>query len=244
MQVSVSLFVPGKHVLLFLLLSSPYHFKQQANGFAADLTNLLNRTVTVGLPISTARPKTKSDHIIVGYKVSDRNTTSSPIPLRINKEPEYDLDLSYQVKWLEEENRLTTVKQRVALSEHGSDSAVEFVAYDYSLDPENEYPQTHIHINYMSSEWERVLTQVGRHKDIVTDLHFPAGDKFFRPSIEDLIEFCVVEGLVEHHAQWKETIEEYREKFYSTQADATVRKYPNEAAETLRSMGWLLVSPE
>ena len=76
-------------------------------------------------------------------------------------------------------------------------------------------------------------------------LHLPVGGRRFRPCLEDIIEFCIVEGLVlPHNPSWKEVVDAKRERFYLRQLKAAVRRHPEEAAFALSRLGFSVSGPE
>ncbi|MCY3967069.1 MAG: hypothetical protein OXF21_00670 [bacterium] len=69
----------------------------------------------------------------------------------------------------------------------------------------------------------------------LSDFHWPTGGKRFRPTLEDLIEFMIVEELAIPHNQWQETIEEHRQRWFELQLSAAVRRNPEIARTALDS---------
>jgi hypothetical protein len=68
------------------------------------------------------------------------------------------------------------------------------------------------------------------------DYHFPVGGRRFRPTLEDIIEFLVLERLVEAHHGWEDAAGEHRSEWDRRQLRAAVRRDPETAMEQLRSM--------
>lgn len=65
------------------------------------------------------------------------------------------------------------------------------------------------------------------------ELHFPVGGKRFRPSLEEIVEFLVVEGLTEGRRGWAEAVEEYRAWSHRVELKGAVRRDPEAAREAL-----------
>lgn len=65
------------------------------------------------------------------------------------------------------------------------------------------------------------------------------GGRRFRPTLEDICEFLIVERLVEHRAGWAETLERSREAFQEKQLRAAIRRFPEVAIDQLRRDGQL-----
>lgn len=71
----------------------------------------------------------------------------------------------------------------------------------------------------------------------------PVGGRRFRPSLEDVIELLIVEGLVDHRDDWEDALNVTRRPFQELQLKAAVRKYPHLAAEALENMNWSVRPP-
>lgn len=65
------------------------------------------------------------------------------------------------------------------------------------------------------------------------DLHIPAGGRRYRPIVEDLAEFLIVEKLTTGRPGWRRQIEEGREDWRRIQLKAAVRRDPDTAREAL-----------
>ena len=74
------------------------------------------------------------------------------------------------------------------------------------------------------------------------DFHFPVGRRY-RPSIEDVIEFLIVEGLAPAKDGWQEAMAETREELRLVQLRSVVRRDPEVAAEELRRRGFTVTPP-
>jgi hypothetical protein len=108
----------------------------------------------------------------------------------------------------------------------------------------NEFPEAHIHIHGESDVLGGVLRASGRDKDKPADLHLPVGGRRFRPCLEDIIEFCILERLVTARDGWQDALNSSREKYRDQQLRVAVRRNPATAAETLRSGGWQVTAPD
>jgi hypothetical protein len=73
--------------------------------------------------------------------------------------------------------------------------------------------------------------------------HFPVGGRRFRPTLEDLIEFLVVEGLVDSYANWRTVLLEHRGRWERLQLQAAVRRDSEAAADALTDLGWICTAP-
>src|SRR5262249_4739271 len=73
--------------------------------------------------------------------------------------------------------------------------------------------------------------------------HFPLGGHRFRPCLEDVLHALILEFGVDRQPGWKAAIEEGREQWRRMQLKAAVRDAPEEAAEVLADLGWVLRPP-
>lgn len=165
----------------------------EARRFAGDLSDLLNGTITEGIRISAAMRPTGT--AVVGYGITSNNLKSSPIGLR-TPQPRTSLYLflTYTLDLNEQDHRFMTVtKSTYGLGTRETQWAFR---YDYERKASNAYPDAHLHI---LGESERLaeLTSIGRPGRHPPRLHLPVGGRRFRPCLEDIIEFCIVEQLVE-----------------------------------------------
>ena len=202
----------------------------EARRFAGDLSHLLNGTITQGTRISAAMLPTGT--AVVGYGITRNNLKSSPIPLT-TRQPRTSLYLfvTYTLALSEQDPRfLTVTKSTYGL---GTTKTEKAFRYDYERNPTNRYPEAHLHI---LGESERLsdLVGTGRPGRHPSRLHLPVGGRRFRPCLEDIIEFCIVERLVKpHHDSWEDNLEAARAQFYRRQLKAAVRQDTEAARSAL-----------
>jgi len=71
-------------------------------------------------------------------------------------------------------------------------------------------------------------------KRLLRDFHFPLGGRRFRPILEDVVEFLVVEKLTEMRDGWETVVKEHRDRWEERQLRAAVRRSPDIALAQLR----------
>jgi hypothetical protein len=74
-------------------------------------------------------------------------------------------------------------------------------------------------------------------------MHLPVGPREgrrFRPSLEDVIEFLVVEDLVEARPKWQDALNATRSPFQELQLKAAVRRNQELAKAALEEDGWTI----
>lgn len=134
-------------------------------------------------------------------------------------------------------------KSSMALLALDADLSKELLHYDYERDKDKEqgFPEAHLQVCASSEYWDAVAGDRPLSK-----MHLPVGPvggRRFRPSLEDVVELLIVEGLVEARDGWQEALNETRRPFQELQLKAAVRKYPELAAEALRKIDWIVEPP-
>ncbi len=204
------------------------------------MSELLNGTVTNGIRLSTMMDG--HGRAVIGYKVNTANPRGAAIPLTRSRSPAV---LSLKVihsLGLDDNNRfLTTIRSSYTLQ--AADDGTPIATYDYVREPPNSYPEAHLHIDGAAEGLQWMLNSNGRAKDRPADLHLPVGGRRFRPSLEDLIEFCILEDLVTPRVDWQAALEASRDRFHIQQLNAAVRRSPDQAADVLQRNGWTVTAP-
>jgi hypothetical protein len=171
--------------------------------FAAEVTSLLNRTVTQGIRLTAviARRQTTTT-VHVGKGIGPQDLSVKPIPLTIGNKPAAGhLFIGYILKADPEENYLTVDKSQYGLYlDDGLENML--VHWDYEREPANSYGMAHVQVNGRCEHFDQ-LTEMARAagrtcpERSLREFHFPVGGRRFRPSLEDVVEFLAVEGLAE-----------------------------------------------
>lgn len=103
--------------------------------------------------------------------------------------------------------------------------------FDYERDKKDGYPESHVQV---AGESEALaILRPGRP---LSKLHFPVGGRRFRPCLEDVIDFLVVEELTTAKSGYQDELEREREQFRKIQLRAAIAKYPEIAREMLRTI--------
>lgn len=102
----------------------------------------------------------------------------------------------------------------------------------------------HLQITGESASLGAAYALAGKDMKALHKLHIPLGDRRFRPSLEDFIEFLVQESLIaDLHPGWQAALEASRGDWLSRQARAAVRRRPHDAVTQLRKMGYRVEEP-
>jgi hypothetical protein len=215
--------------------------ENQAREFAHTLTDLLNRTICDGIRLKSV---IQDDGELgwVGYRISRRIPfPGEAIPVSIGRRPNCYLHVMQTLELDEEGSFL-----RIQTSSYGLylDAALDHVLfhYDYDRDPPNNYPMAHIQVEGASESLERLAENLGIELSLGR-LHFPVGGKRYRPSVEDIVEFLIVEGLADGRAGWTDAVEEHRARWYRIQLRSAVRRDSEIAREELQRVGYRVTPP-
>jgi hypothetical protein len=72
------------------------------------------------------------------------------------------------------------------------------------------YPETHLQV---FGESAALTAWTGTPRRELERLHFPTGGRRFRPILEDVIEFLIVEGLADSRDGWKDVLRAHRQAY-------------------------------
>ena len=111
--------------------------------------------------------------------------------------------------------------------------------YDYERHKPDGYPEAHVQVVASSPAWEQVLSKRTDACSDVASLHLPVGGRRYRPTLEDVVEFLVVEKLVDARSTWANALNAGRELFQERQLRAAIRMKPVLALDQLRRDGHL-----
>jgi len=135
---------------------------------------------------------------------------------------------------LDEEQRYSTVRESSFAVSLAADPERVLFHYDYVRDPTNDYPAADVQVAGESTDWTTLTESRGQSGKPLKDFHFPVGGRRYRPILEDVIEFLVVEGLADARPNWSDVLKETRERWEETQLRAAVRRNPEAAVAQLR----------
>ena len=215
--------------------------ERQARNFAGDLSELLNGTVTHGVRLRSYMDR--RGRAVVGYKVSESNPVGDCVPLTISRSPaRLYLSVLHTLELDDSETFLTTNKSSYTLQ--ADDDTASILTYDFVREPPNEFPEAHIHIHGESDILVRMLHASGRDKSKPANLHLPVGGRRFRPCLEDIIEFCILERLVTPRDGWNSALNRSRDEYLDQQLRAAVHRNPVTAADALKRDGWQVIEPD
>jgi hypothetical protein len=201
----------------------------QAVRFAHTRNELLNGTITNGIRLSVVF-NARTGNCAVSYGITTQQWPGLGIPLSIGgKAPSGYLIVDHRLRHDPEGVYLADAASSFGLYR---DEALDepYFRYDY-VRSQQHHAQAHLHLR---AEFEHPLPQGVRPPK---KLHFPTGGRRFRPTLEDVIEFCIREGFAEGRAGWEAVIQQHRDDWFDKQLRAAVRRYPQASLDTLRELG-------
>lgn len=179
---------------------------------------------------------------VIGYKIGKNNPLGETIPFTTSRsQAPIHLDLLHTLDLDHSGEFLTTSRSTYTI--RAEDAETSIVTFDFVRKPPNPYPEAHIHLHGPSEALQRMLDSCGLAERKPADLHIPVGGRRFRPCLEDIIEFCILEELVTPREGWQDAVERGRQEYHEQQLRAAVRRFPAQAAEALTNEGWQVTKP-
>jgi len=169
------------------------------------------------------------------------------VPILVDGDHLADLSLSLYLGADRSGGYLKTVRSDVAV--HSVLDRTPLLRLEYRADM-REAPIAHWQIHAERGAFSHLLARahahrpgrVGRPHDLAS-LHLPVGGERFRPCLEDVLQFLVVDCGVDHQPGWKAVVDDGREAWRRRQLRSTVRDSPAETARAMREMGWTITQP-
>jgi hypothetical protein len=135
------------------------------------------------------------------------------------------------------EDKHLTVHSSFATLSTGPDAEHQLFHYDYERN-KSGYPEAHLQLCMESQPTRELLALVGRPRDSVEHLHFPVGGRRYRPPLEDIIEFLIMERLVHERAGARDLLDRHRDEFRRIQLKAAIKSDVPTAIEALDLEGY------
>jgi hypothetical protein len=212
--------------------------RDRTNRFAKEIQTLLNCTIASHVQIKAVALSKGDDRLfILGHLLNKGTLTAQRFRLK-PRAPKVELwmDVSFQLR-LDAEREHLMVQQSFFGVFGAQDAKHGLFHYDYERDKADGYPDAHLQV-YGESELFSTLNDPredpGRS---LAQLHFPVGGKRFRPCLEDIIEFLIVERLVEARDGYEKVLEAGREGFRRNQLMAAMRRDPGAVEKFVEQYG-------
>jgi hypothetical protein len=170
------------------------------------------------------------------------------IPVYVNGEQLASLSVSLYLELDRTKTYLKTVRSDTTI--HAVLDRTPLVRLEYRADMHTE-PIAHWQLHAERGAFSHLLARAHAHRPErvprphdLASLHLPVGGERFRPCLEDVLQFLVVDCGVDYCAGWELAIEAGRERWRRRQLGSAVRDVPSEAARVLRELGWAVAEPE
>lgn len=189
--------------------------------FAGELSSLLNQTICDGIRLT---PVTSHERGMswVGYEIRrDSLSPARAIPIGVTGQPSAFIHAAFTLTFDDEGDYVQVQQSTMGIC--AEPDLDEFLFhYDYDRDKVG-YPDAHVQIPVVHPAWETIRARIKSERTFGR-LHLPLGPKRFRPTIEDLIEFVVDEGIATPRNGWREPLDTARQEFADKQLRAAVRR--------------------
>jgi hypothetical protein len=224
----------------------PFDLEKAATSLAGSLSKMLNGSVTDGIRITAAVSQADRgvpNRMNVGYGVTSKDQDlRKGIPLSVSGQA--SLYLGYFMHLCSDDAaKYMMTTDSIVLLCRDQELTQELLHYDYERNKSDGYTEAHLQMCATSEHWDAVLAQTGGKQRPLHKLHLPVGGRRFRPALEDIIEFLIVEKLVDARPKWKEALDASRDEFQDIQLRAAVRRKADVAADVLRRAGWVVTPP-
>ncbi|MBL7498605.1 hypothetical protein I6A84_03370 [Frankia sp. CNm7] len=206
------------------------------------MSDLLNGTICAGVRLGVATLR-DNQRVAVGYGVNARDwDVPAGIPITRGRAVRCYLGLSYQLV-PDDAHRYLMVESSMLGIFLGPDLDECLFHYDYERNKPDGYPEAHLQVEAASDSWRKLLSSASGAKDELAKLHLPVGGRRFRPTVEDIVEFLIVENLADAHPGWHGRVEASRNSFQALQLRAAIRRNQPVACGILRELGYKLQEP-
>lgn len=196
--------------------------------FAESVQHILNSTICNNVRIGVASED--PNVVTIGYGVGKASVESTRFPVASRPgKPRCWLKVEYLLR-LDSSGEYLTVDQS-SVSVFATDDDHSFLCrLDYERGKQG-FPESHLQIEGESAV---LATWPGKPRRELERLHFPMGSRRYRPTLEDFIEFLILEGLTEARAGWREVLDAGRDAYRRVQLRAAIRRDPLTALGAIR----------
>ncbi|MFI1091850.1 hypothetical protein [Streptomyces sp. NPDC020917] len=216
--------------------------EDKATEFADELTHLTRGVLAEDSPQFLAR--NLGDRVYV-TSIGD-DAKACQVPISIGGVSCLTLSAQYWCCWDGTGKYLATVTAKVHV--YFTDSREPLVRYEYEREWENP-PGAHFHVHAHRDEMAyllRLAERKGRPNDgmrkrslpRLAEVHFPVGGHRLRPALEDVLLLLEREYAIDVLPGWDSIIERHMREWRILQLKAAVRDAHEEAAATLREIGY------
>lgn len=202
-----------------------------ARDFARTIQRILNTTICRDIRITTV--VSDPGIVLVGYGLTKSSLLTARFPASSRR---CWLDVGYRLCLDNQREHLAVAASFISIYAADDDKSC-LCRFDYERDKQDEhgYPEAHLQI-YGESAALACWPGTPRTRQL-DRLHFPVGGRRFRPTLEDVVEFLITEGLADPRDGWEDVVRTEREAFQRIQLRAAIRRDPDTARRALRDPG-------
>lgn len=223
----------------------------QASKFAADLSATVCALISGCEPFVHQALSGSTDRFVV------RQDPPTGIPLTVDGDRLLTLTVNYKCVW-DSKSRFLVIEESSFKIYSGAEARREpLIRYEYVREQNSEHPSAHIHVHAHRDAITYAMSRSGpssktgkkrMHQSVgdfptLGELHLPVGGPRFRPCLEDVLETLVLEFGVEHNPEGRHALKSGRAGWRRTQVQTVVRDAPEDAAEQLRRLGYMVAAP-
>lgn len=189
--------------------------------FAETVQRLLNTTICNNVRIGTA-VSADPRIVAIGHGVGGSRIDTRRFPVAISKgKPRSWLKVGYSLRMDPSGDHLAVNKSFIEVYA-ADDDKMALCRFDYERDKQG-YPESHLQVY---GESVALAAWSGNPRRQLDRLHLPTGGRRYRPALEDVIEFLIVEGLADGRAGWRDVLSAERESYWRIQLRAAIRRDP------------------
>jgi hypothetical protein len=220
----------------------------QAYTFAAELQSTLDACLP-RVPRLVVRSLEGGERFVVEPDGQPSARTGHRIDLSMGGRPVAFLTVRYHLDLDHRQTYLKVVRSDIHLFSTATRSPILRLEYANAIET---VPSAHWQVHAESGALTHLLTlghangsARSRKPFDLSTLHLPLGGERFRPCLEDVLEFVIVElGVDRHAATWRTAVEDGREAWRRKQLASAVRDSPDQAAKTLVGLGYEVTPPD
>ena len=213
-----------------MTVDSGGHLTAQVNDFATEVALLFDGVF-------------EDAPAMVIERLNDRSVISPErsVPLRANGKLLAKLDVSLRC-CLDSSRKYLAVEKSTFKLVADLDRAP-IIRWDYERKAHSK-PTAHIQVHGHRGALSHLLSQAGHASPhSMESLHIPVGGARFRPCLEDVVEFIISDCQFDAKPGWQTVVTAGRERWRRYQARSVVRDMPRDAADVLRTLGYVVEPP-
>lgn len=218
--------------------------EERSAAFAAEIQATLDGVLPGDRRMISVRAEQSTRYIVV----PESDPSERRIPLFVSSEALADLGLSFHLDLDRSGHFLKTVRSDIFI--RSVLDRTPLVRYEYRADMHTD-PIAHWQVHAERGAIAHLLSRAHAHRPEqvkkphdMSSIHFPVGGERFRPCLEDILQFLVVDCGIDHQEGWHEVVSAGRKAWRLRQLGSTVRDLPEQAAATLTELGWTVTPPE